>query len=412
MFSTDPGDLLLQPVTHRSFDLTSILAPLAGQTVELSFEEEDSMFYFHVSLDNIRLTTTAGAGTAAWSRYGSGCGDGTGSSFYELFDATTAPFDLAGSGFTCFLFDDRYALTPASNPIVPPTSPDLGLIDDDMVTIFLPWTFDFPGGATNLIEIESNGNVFLSLGANPDYIPTVTEFLSNPARFAPLFADLNPLLGGSIHAEQDPGNPMLFHVTWSQVPNFAQTEVADMQVTLDASTMSVEFKYGALHTATGDPDMGIVGFTPGGGAIDPSALDLSTAAANSFVTSNEAPALALDSVANDRPVTGQVFDLEITNLPPSNLGGVLLLFLAPQDPGIDLGFLDAPGCEFLLSDPFLGQIPLPGGTTSVPVPIDLTNAGTDLLGVSVYAQGAFVGVPNVPSTLGMTNSGRILIDAQ
>lgn len=411
VFSTNPGDPLIQQATSRSFDITAILAPLAGQTVQLSIEEEDSLFFFNLYLDNISLMATTGVDFASWSIYGDGCGQGPGSSFHESFNATTNPFDMAGTGFSMFLVGSEYTVLPPLGSLVPPTSPDLGLGDDVVVNIPLPSSGPWAGGfvhktgVTTSIDIDSNGSVYFQPGAATDWSPTVGEFLGGLPRIAPMFSDLSPNNGGTVHAAQDTANPALFHITWVNVPTFAGTEIGDMQVTLDVTASSIEVNYGAFHTANG-----IAGYSPGGGVPNPGARDLSVDAVVSFMTGNDFPAIKLNAVAGDRPVIGQVFDMEVSDLPATSLGGALFLFLGQQLPGIDLGFINAPGCEFLVAGPFLGEIPIGGTNPTAGISINLTNAGPSLAGLQVFVQAAMIGIDNVPLMVGMTNGGAMLID--
>lgn len=61
VFSTNPGDPLQQiGPNHRSFDLTSLFQSLAGQTVQISFQQQDNQGYFNVSLDDVSLLVTTG----------------------------------------------------------------------------------------------------------------------------------------------------------------------------------------------------------------------------------------------------------------------------------------------------------------------------------------------------------------
>jgi hypothetical protein len=58
IWSTNPGDPDIQPGPNpRSFDITTTLQGLEGQTVRLSFTEEDDVNYFNFIVDNISLTT-------------------------------------------------------------------------------------------------------------------------------------------------------------------------------------------------------------------------------------------------------------------------------------------------------------------------------------------------------------------
>jgi len=61
IFSTNPGDPLIQlgPNT-RSFDITTLLQGLQGQTIRVSFEQRDNFGFFNLSLDDISLITNSG----------------------------------------------------------------------------------------------------------------------------------------------------------------------------------------------------------------------------------------------------------------------------------------------------------------------------------------------------------------
>jgi hypothetical protein len=54
VFSTNPGDNLINPCTNRSFEITEF----AGQTIQVFFEAQDNLFFFPTQLDNISLDIT------------------------------------------------------------------------------------------------------------------------------------------------------------------------------------------------------------------------------------------------------------------------------------------------------------------------------------------------------------------
>jgi hypothetical protein len=65
VYSTNPGDVLQQfGPNQRSFNVTSLLQSLAGQTIRLSFELESNLGYFNVALDNVSLRVTTSTQTA------------------------------------------------------------------------------------------------------------------------------------------------------------------------------------------------------------------------------------------------------------------------------------------------------------------------------------------------------------
>lgn len=56
VFSTNPGDPLLQVGPNgRAFDVTAIVQGYAGQQMEVSFEEQDNLFFFNATLDDVVL---------------------------------------------------------------------------------------------------------------------------------------------------------------------------------------------------------------------------------------------------------------------------------------------------------------------------------------------------------------------
>ncbi|MBW2419385.1 MAG: hypothetical protein JRH19_12615 [Deltaproteobacteria bacterium] len=59
VFSTDPGDPASQPgPNHRLFDVTAVAQLLGGQEIQLAFQEQDGLFFFNVSVDDVSFTTT------------------------------------------------------------------------------------------------------------------------------------------------------------------------------------------------------------------------------------------------------------------------------------------------------------------------------------------------------------------
>lgn len=55
VFSTNAGDSNAVGPNARSFDVTGDLSGLGGQSVALFFEQQDNLFFFNVTLDNISL---------------------------------------------------------------------------------------------------------------------------------------------------------------------------------------------------------------------------------------------------------------------------------------------------------------------------------------------------------------------
>ena len=56
LFSTNPGDALIQIGPNpRSFDVTGLLTPFAGGVIELRLAQQDNLFFFNATVDNVSL---------------------------------------------------------------------------------------------------------------------------------------------------------------------------------------------------------------------------------------------------------------------------------------------------------------------------------------------------------------------
>ncbi len=333
-----------------------------------------------------------GANYASATPYGSGCGATPKPSLYELFDGTTNAFDLSNSGFTLNRGPGAYAFVQGASPIVAPTGAAITFGDDDTQQIALPWAMPYANGMTSSVWVCSNGFISLEMWSGASFTESVTELLSSPPRVCPLWDDLNPSAagGGTINAEQDAGNPSLFHVTFTGVPEYTNTGSNTFQVTFSQSG-NIEVKYGACSSLDS-----IVGYSQGGNASDPGSSDLSTLMATALSDGYAALALAPGA----RPVIGTSGSVETQNIPATALGGVLALGVAPVMPPIDLSIIGMPGCT--LNAGFNAQFGFAtlGATasSSIPVPMD-----PSLAGVHVYLQSLVVAPGVNPLGISATN---------
>ncbi len=56
VFSTNPGDTTSQSGPNlRSFDVTMALLPFAGQDIGILFEQQDNLFFFNATIDDVSL---------------------------------------------------------------------------------------------------------------------------------------------------------------------------------------------------------------------------------------------------------------------------------------------------------------------------------------------------------------------
>ncbi|MCC6784741.1 MAG: hypothetical protein IT457_17980 [Planctomycetes bacterium] len=150
---------------------------------------------------------------------------------------------------------------------------DLQLGDDTVAGgLALGFAFPFAAGSVSAITVSSNGFVWLGAGtASACCNGDVGQLLANAPRIAPLWVDLNPAAAGSVHFNALPGRAV---ITWNQVVEFGQAASFTVQLQLLADGSFVVFF---------DPAVGIVGHTallgvsPGGGAVDPGAIDFASA---------------------------------------------------------------------------------------------------------------------------------------
>jgi hypothetical protein len=141
--------------------------------------------------------------------------------------------------------------------------------DDEGITAALPLGFSFPmpdGTTTTSIVATSNGRIGASL-ATSDFSPTVADFLGGVTAICPFWYDLT---NATVFFDTTsvPGTAV---VTWRDVFVFSGAVPFSFQAQL-ASTGAVTFVYDDRIEGAG-PVFGIVGLTPGGGAVDPGESD-------------------------------------------------------------------------------------------------------------------------------------------
>jgi hypothetical protein len=213
---------------------------------------------------------------------------------------------------------------------------------DDVVTgpFTMPFTFSFPGGSTNAIDISSNGFIWLSTGNWNSRCcqGTVYDFLVDPASIAVLWEDLNPSQGGNVYFDVDPSNTEV-HITWLNVPEYWNTGSCTAQITLRSNG---SFRLSWQSVANQNNDC-LVGFSQGNGALDPGPLDFS--AALPFTTGSGGIPLSLSAQLGARPVLGTTFGMEVTDFPAGSAFAILVVGFNRVVPAIDLTVYGMPGCN-------------------------------------------------------------------
>jgi hypothetical protein len=140
--------------------------------------------------------------------------------------------------------------------------------------------------------------------------------------------------------------------------------------------------FGTMSTA-GNGRM--VAYSPGGASMDPGNTDLSVAVPATFVlpSSDMAP---LNMAASGRPLTGSSFNLVTSNIQPGTFLGATILSFTQINPGIDLGFLGAPGCSQLVT-PDVNVVFVSAGAASYSQPFAIPNS-PGYVGLVLYVQSA------------------------
>lgn len=308
----------------------------------------------------VRLSYTIPPGTAEHEPYGTGCYS-VARSFYELFPGAhpASTNDLSNTTMMAVQNGNGgYDVTTVPGAtLVPPTTTGLALTDDVMsAAITLPFTFDFPGGSTTQIRIDSNGSIALATTPTPASTigGNVAALLNaNTPRIAASMQDLLPDGATNIdnvYAEVDPSNPNVFLITWLNVPCFWTTTPATpltstFQVALidNGTNDFFEVRYQTLvNDSTSNTGIAITGFSLGAGAIDGGSRDLT---AGLVSTSADLGPLTLSAPA--RPVLGNQVTYTLSNVRP-NLGVSLVRISFLEIPGgLDLTSVGvaAPGCS-------------------------------------------------------------------
>ncbi|MBK8979195.1 MAG: hypothetical protein IPM29_25140 [Planctomycetes bacterium] len=327
---------------------------------------------------------------------GTGCGAGEPASFYELFDIGN-PTDLGNTpGLTMLWTGAGYVVTPGASPIVAPTGAfNLQLADDATVQVTLPWGFGYAGGSTSSLWVCSNGWIALESTALTDPVESVARLLAGEPRVAAFWDDLDPTVSGGVHAETDPANGSVFHVTWDRVPEYGTAGAGNtFQVSFQQGG-AIELKWGSLSTLDA-----LVGYSPGNGAVDPGATDISRLA-GALLLGDDRPALAL--VPGARPVIGRTGAVVVQNIPPAATVGLHLIGLASLPaPGVALDVLGAPGCLLQVA-----QLAAPGygiGGSSATFQLAIPN-DPSLDGASLFFQDANA-VPGL-NPLGLITSNLV-----
>jgi len=353
------------------------------------------------------LDTLGGSGggdVAAATAFGTGCYQSWGT-IAELFDSNQ--FDLSGS--TTFAVNIRltptgggsgYSLNFGSPVWQAPTTGDLGLADDDVHQVTLPFTLNYPGGSTSQVGFCTNGYVWLGGSTTADWSPTIGELVGGGARFCPAWFDMNPTAGGSCHYEVVGGVPTF---TWNNVPAYTAGPAGagnSVQIAIFPNG-TVDYRY---RQVPNQPNDCIVGFTRGNTQTPPN-----TDFSSSLPASVSTDATGLDWAGLNRPLLGTTQILRVSNIPQptQSIGLVVLGFQSIQN-GVDLASIGAGGCRLYTQSAVIETMnfPLSGSTQTWTLAIPNTPA---LSGSIVSTQGAVLMPPGV-NPLGLLTSNGVELE--
>ncbi|MGK0349431.1 MAG: hypothetical protein ACJAYX_000098 [Planctomycetota bacterium] len=331
------------------------------------------------------LGGTPAGDVAAATSYGTGCYAGFGTLAEEFLSNT---FDLSGTAISSINLrltptTNGYTMASATAAWVTPSSPDLGLSDDDTSVQTLPWTLNYPGGSTNQISFCSNGYAWAGNSTTADWSPTMAELVNGGARFCPLWTDLDPTSGGSCHYDSL-GSSVVF--TWNNVPAYTAGTTGPgntMQIQIYQNG-TVDYRFRAMPD---QPQGSILAFTRGN-TNTPPATDIS----NSLPLSVSVDSDPLTWTGLNRPLLGSTQFLQLGNIPSAAQSiGLVVIGFSEIPGGLDLGIIGAAGCSLYTQSTIIETIfPMSGVSQLWQLPIPNTPA---LTGTSIFTQGALLEPP-------------------
>jgi hypothetical protein len=290
---------------------------------------------------HINICTSFSSTIASATTLGNGCG-GLPASFYEAF-ASPSAFDLNGTSMRLSPANGGYHVTNggAFLPVGTVGPPSALLLGDDATTtvnLTVMGSFPTPSGPLTSLVVCSNGHVSTAPGNGAFFLPNRDLLLYAPRTIFGCVHDFNPTAGGAVRFEQSPAVAVL---TWDNVRNYNGTGPAadsTWQIQFHANG-EVVFSWLTM-SALGNGYL--VGYSAGGGDVDPGSSDLSALGTNPISVGWSDRPLMLS--ARNRPRLNTTWFLTTSEIPPTGALGVDVLGLA--DPGVlDLGFLGMPGCQ-------------------------------------------------------------------
>jgi hypothetical protein len=329
--------------------------------------------------------------------YGTGCYTRARASFYELHtDAALASAALTGQSMTVLPAGSEYLATWGGGAYVAPsgTAATLAVSDDSEVSQPLSTGFPTPAGTVTNIMVHGNGLITMGATAQTftggnSYTPNTAVFLGAGQTAFWSWHDYNASEAGSgsVKFEEalDANNDLIAYITWDGVENYSTPTAANpstmqFQLTLTgANAGRVTYVWQSIdnNTTSTFGSAHLVGYSPGGANLDPGSVVLATALP--IITGPDVAALALS--ASNTAVLGTSVTYTTTNIPATAMISADIISFGQINPGIDLGFMGAPGCLQLVDLTVSSTTLLIGGPTATlvfPIPNDPGLAGLPL----------------------------------
>ena len=300
---------------------------------------------------------------------GTGCGGAPAcnNSFYEQgYDGY--------SGFTVTPAAGGYSVSALAGSWIAPAGTTVSLTDDSGSNQSIPFSFPHANGTTSNLWICSNGFVTAGSSGSTSYQSSGPGLVGmGNTTWAACWRDLNPAASGGGNVRFD-ANASRVVVTFNGVYIYSTTTPVTFQWQFYPSGV-VHVIYQNVPNAT----QPVIGYSPGQGAANPGATDLSAALPAGFSLCQPAtPAIGPVSLAaGTRPVINTTMNFNTTNIPAGT--GIAVLILSPTlfSPGVDLGIINMPTCTLYANLDILNGFATPSSSVTYGwfVPNDLTLAG-------------------------------------
>lgn len=357
---------------------------------------------------------------ASSTQYGHGC-YGAFQSFYESFPVPNAAFDVAQKAVRMVYNQgtNSYSVSvAAAAPLstVGTALPFAGINANTTVQLQNAQPILWAGASgpamspvdpvtgNFVCDVSVDGFVSFVPGSNPPPValhdPTVAGLLAGGARFGN-WHDMDLTGGGSIRYGFDPA--LSAHVfTWDAVPSRANQGTNRFQI-LAYANGDLELRFGVMAL----PGLGspmLVGYSPGGGAVDPDNRDLTGGA---FVT-DTADLQPLTLAAGALPVLGTTVPL-VTSAVTSQPGvGALFLSSSAFQPPLPLVILGAPDCFALVQSLDIGFVIDNTTVNGLTVPLPIPNL-PGLVQFAFFAQSVWLDATQNAFGIVTSNGLRLII---